>query len=90
MDEMKLDEGTIITLVLQTLAYIVAGWKYVSSLKDKIAELRAELNAHKTGMDIRLTAVERKDTEINERLQRIEDMLVDIRLQLKDKADRDA
>jgi hypothetical protein len=87
---MQLENGTLVTLSLQTLAYIVAGWKYVSGLKEKISELRAELNAHKTGMDIRLTAVERKDSEINERLQRMEAMLVEIRLELKDKADRDA
>lgn len=86
---MKLDSGTIITLIVQTIAYLIAGWKYVSGLKDQIAELRTELHSHKIGMDIRLTAVEKKDKEINERLQRIEDMLVEIRLQLKDKADRD-
>jgi hypothetical protein len=38
--------------------------------------------------NLRLEAVERKDDEISRRLDRIEELLMDIRLQLKDKADR--
>lgn len=87
---MTLDSGTVLTLIVQTIAYIVAGWKYVQSLNDKIANLQAELNTQKTTMDLRLTAVERKDSEINKRLERMEQMLMEIRLELKDKADRDA
>jgi hypothetical protein len=87
---MNFDSGTLATLFLQTVAYIVAGWRYVQSLNDKMAELRSELNSHKVEMDLRLSAVERKDNEINQRLGRMEQMLVEIRLELKDKADRHA
>jgi len=80
----------ILTLIVQTIAYIVAGWKYVQSLNEKIADLRTELTTQKTTMELRLSAVERKDSEINKRLERMEAMLVEIRLELKDKADRDA
>jgi hypothetical protein len=38
--------------------------------------------------NLRLEAVERKDDEISRRLTRIEDLLTEIRLELKDKADR--
>ena len=51
-------------------------------------QLDAKLSAHEREMDLRMGAVEKKDTEINERLMRMEAMLVDIRLQLKDKADK--
>jgi len=87
---MHLDSGMILTLIVQTIAYIVAGWKYVQSLNEKIADLRTELTTQKTTMELRLSAVERKDSEINKRLERMEAMLVEIRLELKDKADRDA
>ena len=87
---MHLDSGTILTLIVQTIAYIVAGWKYVQSLNEKISDLRTELTTQKTTMELRLSAVERKDSEINKRLERMEAMLVEIRLELKDKADRHA
>jgi hypothetical protein len=85
---MKLENGTIITLLLQTLVYVGAGWRYVNGLQNKISQLDSKLSAHEREMNLRLGAVEKKDTEINERLTRMEAMLVEIRLQLKDKADK--
>lgn len=85
---MHLDTGTLFTLVLQTVAYVVAGWKYVSGLKIEINDLKTKLKAHEAMMDMRIQQVEVKDTEINQRLTRMENMLVEIRLELKDKKDR--
>jgi len=87
---MKLEPGTIITLVLQTLAYLVAGWKYVEGLRHELNDLKARLATHEKESEIRHRVDERNDTEMSARLMRIEQMLTEIRLELKDKADRDA
>lgn len=85
---MKLDSGMMLVIFLQTLAYVVAGWKYVSGLKIEINDLKTKLKEHEAMMDMRIQQVEVKDTEINQRLTRMENMLVEIRLELKDKKDR--
>ena len=87
---MKLESGTLITLILQTVAYVIAGWKYVSGLKEEINDLKGRLATHERESEIRHRIDERKDDEMNQRLKRIEEMLTQIRLELKDKADRDA
>lgn len=87
---MKLESGTLITLILQTVAYVIAGWKYVSGLRDEINDLKGRLATHERESEIRHRIDEQKDAEISKRLQRMEAMLVEIRLELKDKADRDA
>jgi predicted Holliday junction resolvase-like endonuclease len=87
---MHFDSGTLITLVFQTVAYVIAGYKYVSGLRDEINELKARLSTHERESEIRHRIDERKDDEMSQRLKRIEEMLTQIRLELKDKADRDA
>jgi hypothetical protein len=87
---MHLDTGTLFTLVLQTVAYVIAGWKYVSGLKEEINDLKGRLTTHERESEIRHQVDAQKEAEISRRLKRMEEMLVEIRLQLKDKADRDA
>lgn len=87
---MKLDSGTILTLIFQTLAYVIAGWKYVSGLRDELNDLKSRLSTHERESEIRHRVDEKKDDELAQRLTRIEQMLTEIRLELKDKADRDA
>ena len=85
---MKLDSGMMVVMFFQTLAYVVAGWRYVSGLRIEINDLKTKLMAHESMVDMRIQQVEAKDTEINQRLTRMENMLIEIRLELKDKQDR--
>jgi hypothetical protein len=80
----------VTTILLQTAGYALAFWKFIDSLRRKIADLSARLEVMERATNLRLEAVERKDDEISRRLTRIEDLLTEIRLELKDKADRNA
>ena len=80
----------ITTILLQTAGYAIAFWKFIDSLRKKISDLSARIEVMENATHIRLKAVEQKDDEISKRLDRIEGLLIDIRLELKDKADRHA
>ena len=67
----------VLTILIQTIAFIGAFVKMFTDMKIKLKEL-----------DIRLTAVEKKEEDIGDKLQRIFESLNDIKLSLKDKADR--
>lgn len=68
----------ILTILIQSVAFIGAFAKMFTDMKIKLKEL-----------DIRLSSVEKKDNEIGDKLEKIFDRLNDIKLSLKDKADRD-
>ena len=78
----------VTTILIQTATYALAFWKFIDGLRRKITDLSARLEVMEHSTNLRLTAVERKDDEISQRLNRIEELLIEIRLQLKDKADR--
>jgi len=78
----------ITTILIQTATYALAFWKFIDGLRRKITYLSSRLEFMEKATNLRLEAVERKDDEISRRLDRIEELLMDIRLQLKDKADR--
>lgn len=71
--------GIIATIVVQTIAYGVAINRMLTGFKIKISEI-----------DTRLMQVEREDERISKKLENIENMLMEIRLELKDKANRNA
>jgi hypothetical protein len=67
----------ILTLLVQSVAFIGAFAKMFTDMKIKLKEL-----------DIRLSAVEKKDDEIGNKLEKIFASLNDIKLSLKDKQDK--
>jgi hypothetical protein len=80
----------VTTILIQTATYALAFWKFIDGLRRKITDLSSRLEVMEHSTNLRLSAVERKDDEISRRLDRIESLLMDIRLELKDKADRNA
>jgi hypothetical protein len=67
----------ILTILVQSVAFIGAFAKMFTDMKIKLKEL-----------DIRLSAVEKKDDEIGNKLEKIFASLNDIKLTLKDKQDK--
>lgn len=67
----------ILTILIQSVAFIGAFAKMFTDMKIKLKEL-----------DIRLSAVEKKDDEIGNKLEKIFSSLNDIKLTLKDKQDK--
>lgn len=67
----------ILTLLVQSVAFIGAFAKMFTDMKIKLKEL-----------DIRLSSVEKKDDEIGNKLEKIFSSLNDIKLSLKDKQDK--
>jgi hypothetical protein len=67
----------ILTILVQSVAFIGAFAKMFTDMKIKLKEL-----------DIRLSAVEKKDDEIGNKLEKIFSSLNDIKLSLKDKQDK--
>jgi hypothetical protein len=67
----------ILTILVQSVAFIGAFAKMFTDMKIKLKEL-----------DIRLSAVEKKDDEIGNKLEKIFASLNDIKLSLKDKQDK--
>lgn len=72
-----MEQEVIITIVIQTIAFAMAFSKMFTDMKIKLREL-----------DIRVHNLEKKEDEIGDKLGKIFDALQDIKLQLKDKADR--
>ena len=67
----------IVTILVQSVAFIGAFAKMFTDMKIKLKEL-----------DIRLSAVEKKDDEIGNKLEKIFASLNDIKLTLKEKQDK--
>jgi chaperonin cofactor prefoldin len=72
-----MDNGVVVTIVIQSIAFVAALSKMFTDMKIKLTEL-----------DLRVHAVEKKDDEISEKLERIFEALNEINLKLKDKQDR--
>jgi hypothetical protein len=72
-----MEQEVIITIVIQTIAFAMAFSKMFTDMKIKLREL-----------DLRVHNLEKKEDEIGDKLGKIFDALQDIKLQLKDKADR--
>ena len=72
-----MDQGIIVTIVIQSIVFIGALSKMFTDMKIKLREL-----------DLRVRTLEKKEDEIGEKLGKIFDALQDIILELKDKADR--
>jgi hypothetical protein len=74
-----MDTGLIITIATQTIAYGIGLFKMWSDMQLKLKEL-----------EMRVQNVEKMDSDIKSAISRMEKMITEIRLELKDKADRDA
>ena len=74
---MEMDQGIMVTIVIQSIVFIAALSKMFTDMKIKLREL-----------DLRVRTLEKKEDEIGEKLTKIFDALQDIKLELKDKADR--
>jgi chaperonin cofactor prefoldin len=72
-----MDQGIMVTIVVQSIVFIGALSKMFTDMKIKLREL-----------DLRVRTLEKKEDEIGEKLTKIFDALQDIKLELKDKADR--
>jgi chaperonin cofactor prefoldin len=72
-----MDQGVMVTIVVQSIVFIGALSKMFTDMKIKLREL-----------DLRVRTLEKKEDEIGEKLTKIFDALQDIKLELKDKADR--
>jgi chaperonin cofactor prefoldin len=72
-----MDQGILVTIVVQSIVFIGALSKMFTDMKIKLREL-----------DLRVRTLEKKEDEIGEKLTKIFDALQDIKLELKDKADR--
>lgn len=72
-----MEQGVIATIVIQTIAFAMALSKMFTDMKIKLREL-----------DLRVRALEKKEDEIGDKLEKIFSALNDIKLELKDKQDR--
>jgi hypothetical protein len=72
-----MDTGLIVTISMQTIAYGIGLFKMWSDMQLKLKEL-----------EMRVQNVEKMDTDIKSAISRMEKMITEIRLELKDKADR--
>jgi hypothetical protein len=69
----------ILTIVIQSIAFAIGLFKIYTDMQLKLREL-----------DMRLTQVEKVDNDMTQSIKRIEAMIIEIRLEMKDKADKDA
>lgn len=74
-----MDTGLIVTISMQTIAYGIGLFKMWSDMQLKLKEL-----------EMRVQNVEKMDSDIKSAISRMEKMITEIRLELKDKADRNA
>jgi len=69
----------ILTIVIQSIAFAIGLFKIYTDMQLKLREL-----------DMRLTQVEKVDNDMTQSIKRIEAMIIEIRLEMKDKADKGA
>jgi hypothetical protein len=72
-----MNQDVVVTIIVQSVAFGVGIFKIYSDMQLKLKEL-----------DIRLSAVEKQDDEIYQKLEKIAESVNDIKLQLKDKANK--
>jgi hypothetical protein len=72
-----MDQGILVTIVIQSIVFVGALSKMFTDMKIKLREL-----------DLRVRNLEKREDEIGDKLTKIFDALQDIKLELKDKADR--
>lgn len=72
-----MDSGFILTVVVQSVAFIFALARIFTDMKIKLREL-----------DLRIRTLEKREDEIGDKLDKMMDAINDIKLQLKDKLDR--
>ena len=71
---MKID---VVLFVIQALVFFAGLFKIYTDMQVKLKEI-----------EVRLTSVEKHDDEIFNKLERIMDILAEIKIEMKDKADR--
>ncbi len=72
-----MEQGVIVTIIIQTIAFAMALSKMFTDMKIKLREL-----------DLRVRTLEKKEDEIGEKLEKIFDALQEIKVQLVNKQDR--
>lgn len=72
-----MDSGVIITIIVQSVAFVFALFRIFTDMKIKLREL-----------DLRVRTLEKKEDNIVDKLDRMMDAINDIKLELKDKLDR--
>ena len=69
----------ILTIVIQSIAFAIGLFKIYTDMQLKLREL-----------DLRLTQVEKVDNDMTQSIKRIEAMIIELRLEMKDKANKNA
>ena len=69
----------ILAIVVQSIMFAIGLFKIYTDMQLKLREL-----------DLRLTQVEKVDNEMTQSIKRIEAMIIELRLEMKDKANKDA
>ena len=69
----------ILAIVVQSIMFAIGLFKIYTDMQLKLREL-----------DLRLTQVEKVDNTMTESIKRIENMIIELRLEMKDKANKDA
>ena len=69
----------ILTIVIQRIAFAIGLFKIYTDMQLKLREL-----------DMRLTQVEKVDNDMTQSIKRIEAMIIELRLEMKDKANKNA
>lgn len=72
-----MDSGVILTIIVQSVAFIFALARIFTDMKIKLREL-----------DLRVKTLEKKEDAIGEKLDKMMEAIQDIKLELKDKLDR--
>jgi hypothetical protein len=69
----------ILAIVVQSIMFAIGLFKIYTDMQLKLREL-----------DLRLTQVEKVDNDMTQSIKRIESMIIELRLEMKDKANKDA
>ena len=69
----------ILAIVVQSIIFAIGLFKIYTDMQLKLREL-----------DLRLTQVEKVDNSMTESIKRIENMIIELRLEMKDKANKNA
>jgi hypothetical protein len=69
----------ILAIVVQSIMFAIGLFKIYTDMQLKLREL-----------DLRLTQVEKVDNDMTQSIKRIEAMIIELRLEMKDKANKNA
>jgi hypothetical protein len=69
----------ILAIVVQSIIFAIGLFKIYTDMQLKLREL-----------DLRLTQVEKVDNDMTQSIKRIETMIIELRLEMKDKANKNA